>query len=128
VLAGRADRIGSTVGVLCRSFGLWSLHVCRIVYVVEESNGLKDRFGFAYGTLPHHFERGEERFVVEHDHRDERVWYEVRMLCRPGHLLSRLGDPIVRRLQRKFGVLTKSAMRRAVALSPNCDVAAATAP
>jgi uncharacterized protein (UPF0548 family) len=107
--------VGSTVGILCRSFGLWSLHVCRIVYVVDEPAGSVERFGFAYGTLPRHMERGEERFVVEWDHCDNRVWYEVRMFCRPANWLARLGDPIVRRLQRKFGVLTKDTMLRAVA-------------
>jgi uncharacterized protein (UPF0548 family) len=115
---------GSTVGILCRSFGLWSLHVCRIVYVVDEPAGPVERFGFAYGTLPRHLEVGEERFVVEWDHRDNRVWYEVRMFCRPANWLARLGDPIVRRLQRKFGVLTKQAMLRAAALPENHVVAA----
>jgi uncharacterized protein (UPF0548 family) len=106
--------VGSTVGVLCRSFGLWSLHVCRIVYVVDEAGGAVDRFGFAYGTLPHHFECGEERFQVEWDRSDNRVWYEVRMFCRPRNWLARLGEPVVRLLQRKFGALTKEAMQRAV--------------
>jgi uncharacterized protein (UPF0548 family) len=106
---------GITVGILCRSLGLWSLHVCRIVYVVDEAAGSVERFGFAYGTLPLHMERGEERFVVEWNHRDDRVWYEVRMFCRPANWLARLSDPVVRRLQRKFGVLTKVAMQRAVA-------------
>jgi len=108
---------GSTVGILCRSLGLWSLHVCRIVYVVDESDRDVERFGFAYGTLPHHFECGEERFMVEWDHRDDRVWYDVRMFCHPTNWLARLGDSIVRRLQRKFGVLTKDAMQRAVAMN-----------
>jgi uncharacterized protein (UPF0548 family) len=105
---------GSTVGILCRSFGLWSMHVCRIVYVVDDSLGPAERFGFAYGTLPHHFECGEERFLVEWDHADNRVWYEVRMFCRPPNWLARLGEPIVCRLQKRFGVLTKKAMHRAV--------------
>ncbi len=33
---------------------------CRIVYCTDEPN----RFGFAYGTLPGHPERGEEAFHV----------------------------------------------------------------
>jgi len=105
----------STVGVLCRTFGLWTFHVARIVYVVDDSDGPVERFGFAYGTLPRHFERGEERFLVEWDRSDNRVWYEVRMFCRPAHWIARLGDPIVRRLQRQFGQVTKQAMLDAVA-------------
>jgi uncharacterized protein (UPF0548 family) len=119
---------GSTVGILCRSFGLWSLHACRIVYVVDEPAGTVERFGFAYGTLPRHLESGEERFMVEWDHADDRVWYEVRMFCRPSNWLARLGDPIARRLQQKFGMLTKVAMRRAVALPESDRIAAATSP
>ena len=34
---------------------------CRIVSVFKEV----DSFGFAYGTLPGHPERGEESFVLE---------------------------------------------------------------
>jgi uncharacterized protein (UPF0548 family) len=106
---------GSTVGILFRTCGLWSLHVCRIVYMIDECDGSIERFGFAYGTLPQHIECGEERFMVEWDRRDDRVWYEVRMFCRPSSWLAWLIDPVVRRLQRRFGRLTKLAMLRAVA-------------
>jgi uncharacterized protein (UPF0548 family) len=105
---------GSTVGVLIRRFGLWTFHVCRIVYVVDEADGPVNRFGFAYGTLPRHFECGEERFLVEWDRRDNQVWYEVRMFSRPANWFARIVDPIVRRMQRRFGVLTKKVMREAV--------------
>jgi uncharacterized protein (UPF0548 family) len=115
---------GTTVGVLCRTFRLWTLHVCRIIYVVDESSGPVERFGLAYGTLQRHFERGEERFLVEWDHRDDRVWYEVRMFCRPANWFARLVDPLVRRLQRKFGRLTKEALLEAVATSATIRVAA----
>ncbi len=106
---------GSTVGILCRSFGVWSLHVCRIVCTIDERDGSVERFGFAYGTLPRHIECGEERFTVEWDRLDDRVWYEVRMFCRPSSWLARLIDPVVRGMQRRFGRLTKLAMLRAVA-------------
>jgi uncharacterized protein (UPF0548 family) len=105
---------GSTVGVLCRTFGLWTFHVARIVYVIDDRDGPVERFGFAYGTLPRHFESGEELFLITWDRSDNRVWYEVRMFCRPNHWIARLGDTIVRRLQRKFGTLTKQAMLDAV--------------
>jgi uncharacterized protein (UPF0548 family) len=52
---------GSTVAVLARHLGFWSLHVARIVYVVDESR----KYGFAYGTLAEHAESGEEWFGVE---------------------------------------------------------------
>jgi uncharacterized protein (UPF0548 family) len=56
---------GTVVGVLGLHFGLWSLNACRIVYVIEEEGSLLKRYGFAFGTLPGHVERGEERFTVE---------------------------------------------------------------
>ncbi len=106
--------VGSTVGILCRTWGLWSLHAARIVYVIDESNDDVDRFGFAYGTLPRHIESGEERFLVEWDRSDDGVWYEVRMFCQPGSWLAKRADPFVRYFQRKFGRLTKQAMLDAV--------------
>src|SRR5690349_4348434 len=52
---------GATVAVVVSHLGFWSMNACRIVYVVEES----EKYGFAYGTLAEHAERGEERFMVE---------------------------------------------------------------
>jgi len=42
-------------------FGFWSLNAARIVYLIEE-DGPCEKHGFAYGTLPEHGERGEERW------------------------------------------------------------------
>ena len=36
---------------------------CRVIYIIDED----DRWGYAYGTLPHHVERGEESFIVSKD-------------------------------------------------------------
>jgi uncharacterized protein (UPF0548 family) len=85
---------GATV-VLVISLGI--LHVtvaCRVVYIVEEAN----RYGFGYGTLPHHPERGEEAFVVRRDARDG-VSFEIRGFSRPVHPLARAGAPISRAIQ-----------------------------
>jgi len=57
-------KVDATVAVLISHFGFWSLNACRIVYEIDE-RGACERFGFAYGTLPQHGERGEERFSVE---------------------------------------------------------------
>jgi uncharacterized protein (UPF0548 family) len=76
---------GTVVGVLGRHFGLWSLNACRIVYVIEEeaAASLLRRYGFAFGTLPGHVERGEERFTVEWHRADDSVSYEVFAFARP---------------------------------------------
>jgi uncharacterized protein (UPF0548 family) len=93
---------GMLVGTLARVFGLWTVNVCRIVFVMDE-DGPATRYGLAYGTLPGHAEAGEERFVVEWRREDDSVWYDIRAVSKPGGILTRLGYPLVRRLQRRFG-------------------------
>ena len=40
-------------GTIAHVYGIWSINVCRVVYV-EESEAPTTRFAFAYGTLPGH--------------------------------------------------------------------------
>jgi uncharacterized protein (UPF0548 family) len=100
--------------VLIRHFGFWSLNGCRVVY------GLGDRmhgpaFGFAYGTLSNHAERGEEIFEVSHQAHSDEVVYRIRAASQPRAVLARAGYPLVRRLQARFRRDSGEAMRRAVA-------------
>jgi uncharacterized protein (UPF0548 family) len=104
---------GQMISIVAHTFGMWSRHFCRIVYVVDET-GPVARFGFAYGTLAEHAERGEERFLVESHHSDNSVWYDVLAFSRPRHVLAWLGYPLVRRTQRRFARDSSSAMLRAV--------------
>jgi uncharacterized protein (UPF0548 family) len=104
-------RVGSTVAVVARHYGFWSLNASRVVYVVDD-RGAQPRFGFAYGTLPEHAETGEERFTVELRPADETVWYEIYAFSRPNGL-ARVGYPFSRRLQKRFARDSKEAMRRA---------------
>ena len=106
-------RTGEVVAVVARALGLWWLNACRIVSVVEE-NGPVQRFGFAYGTLPGHAGSGEERFLIELDRADDSVWYDILAFSRPNHFLIRLGYPIVRRLQKRFGRESAAVMRKVV--------------
>ena len=103
---------GDVVAVLYRArpFFLWMLFPARVVYRVDEPR----RFGFAYGTLPDHPERGEERFLVEWNQADDSVWYDLLALSRPGHWLARLGYLYARYEQAKFRRLSGAAMQRAV--------------
>ena len=94
---GVAIETGATVAVKARAFGTWSLNACRVVYVIDEPR----RFGFAYGTLPDHVERGEERFLIEWLD-DDSVWYDILALSRPQHPLVKLSGPLARRLQKRF--------------------------
>jgi uncharacterized protein (UPF0548 family) len=104
---------GQVVAVVARLFGLWWLNACRIVYVVDEEAPIK-RYGFAYGTLPGHAESGEERFTVEWHGADDAVWYDILAFSRPQLLLTRLGYPVARRVQRRFTRDSAAAMRKAV--------------
>jgi uncharacterized protein (UPF0548 family) len=104
---------GEVVAVMGRAVGVWWLNACRIVSVVDEA-GPVSKFGFAYGTLPGHVESGEERFLVEWDRGNDGVWYDILAFSRPHHVLTRLGYPVVRRLQRRFGRDSAAAMLRAV--------------
>ena len=103
---------GATVAVKTRTGGLWSLSAARVVYVIDEEGPLR-RFGFAYGTLPDHVERGEERFLIEWNASDDRVWYDILAFSQPRHPLVKLGSPYARRLQRRFARDSLLVMRSA---------------
>jgi uncharacterized protein (UPF0548 family) len=105
---------GAVVGVLGSHFGLWSLNACRIAYAIEEERPPLERYGFAFGTLPSHVERGEERFTVEWHRADDSVFYEVFALACPAHPLARVGPPFVRMIQRRFAASSLRAVAAAV--------------
>jgi uncharacterized protein (UPF0548 family) len=103
--AGIPIATGEVAGVIVRAFGVHFLNAARIVYVIDEPR----RTGFAYGTLPGHAERGEERFLVEHL-ADDSVWFDLLAFSRPRYWLARLAQPLARRLQRRFARLAKQRM------------------
>jgi uncharacterized protein (UPF0548 family) len=67
---------------------------CRIVVVVDEPN----RYGFAYGTLSIHPERGEEAFVVSRDEGGN-VRLDIDGVSRPTQPLARLVPPLADHMQ-----------------------------
>ena len=101
---GVVIEVGAIVAVKARAFGTWSLNACRVVYVIDESR----RFGFAYGTLSDHIERGEERFSIEW-REDDSVWYDILAFSLPRHPLVRASAPLARGLQKRF---SRDSMRR----------------
>ncbi len=103
--------VGSTVGILTRQLGVWSLNACRIVYLIDEEIPIR-RYGFAYGTLPGHAERGEELFTVEW-RQDDSIWYVVYAFSRPNHLLTAASYPFARMLQKRFARDSQRAMLNA---------------
>ena len=111
-------QVGTDVAVSVHHFGFYSLNACRIVYIVDEDDPMK-RLGFAYGTLAEHAERGEERFTVEWNRDDDSVWYEIFAFSRPQKMLTRLGYPLSRLLQKRFAEGSKLAMLQSVNKQPS---------
>ena len=105
--------VNAAVGILAHHFGFWSLNVSRIVYVIDESGPI-EKFGFAYGTLTSHIERGEERFTVRWHRDDDSVWYDILAFSRPNQYLIKFSQPIARRLQKRFAKDSLKAMTKAV--------------
>lgn len=106
-------RAGGTVAIVARTLGLWWFNACRIAYVVDE-DGTVRKLGVAVGTLPKHFGTGEERFLVEWNHTDDSVWYEILAFSRPHGILARLGYLWFRRVQDRFRRDSAEEMQRAV--------------
>lgn len=104
---------GTTVAVLVRHAGLWSLNGCRVVYSVGDARSCA---GFAYGTLTNHAEMGEEIFQVSIAPGSEEVTYEIRAVSKPRAALARIGYPYVRFCQSRFRRDSIAAMRRAVGI------------
>ena len=103
-------QLETSVAVVVRHLGFWSVNISRIVYVVNEET----RYGFAYGTSLCHSEEGEERFLVEYDKATDEVWYDLYAFSKPRHPLALIGYPIARHLQKRFARESLAAMKRAV--------------
>ena len=108
--------VGTVVAVLFRHLGFWSLNGCRVLYSVDAGHGAS-RFGFVYGTLTSHAVAGEELFEVFIDAETDEVRYRIRATSWPRAPLARVGQPILRALQRRFRRQSVAAMTRAVETS-----------
>lgn len=108
---------GQTVLILAQTWGVYSLSASRILECIDEAveheGGFIHHFGFSYGTLMHHVEKGEERFTVEHHAHDDSVWYDLLAFSIPVHPLARVGYMASRAAQRRFARDSKAAMVRA---------------
>ena len=102
---------GEPIAVLGRAFGLWWINACRIVYTIDNrsdqagqplDSAKELQFGYAHGTLPEHIAAGEERFLIEMDS-DQAVWLDILAFSRANTALARLGYPVMKREQRRFG-------------------------
>lgn len=95
-------KVGNTLATVCYAAGVWTVNPTRILSVTDESAVGRNRFGFAFGTLPGHVEQGEERFLVEWDKETDQVTYTIEAVSRPRHFLTWLAYPYTRLMQAKF--------------------------
>jgi uncharacterized protein (UPF0548 family) len=105
---------GETVAVEAHSLGLWSVNLSRILYIIDEPH----RFGFGYGTTPLHVERGEERFLLEHNQISGAVYYDLLAVSQPAHWMAWLGYPYTRSQQQRFARGSHRRIRQALTYSP----------
>jgi uncharacterized protein (UPF0548 family) len=116
---------GTVIACVPKLFGAWLINPCRVVYKIDERKEELTRFGLAYGTLPGHAAMGEERFLVEWYHADDTVWYDILAYSQPGHWLARIGYPVMRVFQKRYGRDSAQVMARACAtnnrLTNSCD-------
>lgn len=108
----RSIEPGTTVAVLIRHLGFWSLNGARVLDHVNVD--VTTAFGFVYGTLTNHAESGEELFEVSLDAQNGEVRYRIRAMSWPQSTLARIGQPIACALQGRFRRDSAAAMRRAV--------------
>lgn len=90
-------RVDAEIGYAARVLGVWWSYGCRIVSVIDEPR----RFGFVYGTIGNHAERGEEQFLIDFDPNGD-VVYSLFALSRPSRWFAWPGMPIARAAQARF--------------------------
>jgi uncharacterized protein (UPF0548 family) len=88
---------GGTVALSVRIGPVVDVFGCRIVQVVDEA----DRYGFAYGTLPGHPERGEESFVLDRNEPGS-VTFTVTVFAQGAQLVTRLAQPLTSAVSRRY--------------------------
>lgn len=108
-------QLGTTVAVLVRHLGFWSLNGCRIVYLLNEAEN-ESSFGFAYGTLTNHAELGEKLFEVQFNSESGEVTYRIRAVSKPRAALAVLGYPYTRLCQERFRRDSIAALKRGLIL------------
>ncbi len=104
---------GQEVAMLFQ-FGIWWWSSCRVIEVWDTPF----RYGFVYGTLYNHLEKGEEIFRVER-REDGSVWYCIEAFSQPRFWAARVAKPLARHFQRQFVRISKEAMVQHIRLNRN---------
>ncbi|HZT35622.1 MAG TPA: DUF1990 domain-containing protein [Nitrososphaera sp.] len=101
---------GTNLIVCARHIFLWSINACRIIYIIDESTSDKRRFGYGYGTLPIHSERGEERFLLEWERQSNAVTYQILAFSAANHMLVSIFWPLAKVIQDRFRFASVNAL------------------
>lgn len=94
---GKIPETDLTLTTTFQQFGLWWINGLRVVDVIDEPSF----YGFSYGTLTSHIERGEELFYTEMMP-DGKVYYGIKAFSEPRFWGARLIKPYARGQQRRF--------------------------
>jgi uncharacterized protein (UPF0548 family) len=87
---------GSTTLLLLNLGPIQMIAPCRVIHVIEANN----LFGFSYGTLPGHPERGEQSIIIER--KSEGSFMSIRAFSKPGSLATRISGPIAKKIQSAY--------------------------
>lgn len=98
---------GQNVSVIFFQLGLWWFNGSRVIDVLDEPN----YYGFSYGTLSSHVEKGEELFYVRIDEKGK-VFYGIKAYSWPSFWGARLFKPYARWQQRRFVADSIETMKR----------------
>lgn len=117
--------VGNILATVCYAAGVWTVNPTRILSVTDEVSADRNRFGFAFGTLPGHLALGEEGFTVEWNKGTGEVTYTIEAVSRPRHVLTWLAYPYTRMMQAKFRRLSGQQMRSRVENATSLGLATA---
>ncbi|MBF0193067.1 MAG: DUF1990 domain-containing protein [Magnetococcales bacterium] len=100
----------SLVGIVSHVMGVWSVNVCKIIYLVDEDGPIV-RFGMGYGTLPGHAICGEERLSVAFCRETGSVSFEIFSFSTESQLIAKISSFHLRNLQDRFAKDSAQRMR-----------------
>lgn len=105
--AEKEPEVGLNVAVFFYQLGLWWWNGSRIIAVIDRANF----YGFSYGTLSNHIERGEELFYTRQDEKGN-VFYGIQAYSQPRFWGVRLLKFYARKQQFRFVQDSMKRMRK----------------
>lgn len=114
VTGGLPPQPGQDVVVQARILGVRFTVASRVLEVHDHDVLGRARYGFTYGTLHSHVERGEELFEVWRDQATDEVGYRIHAMAAPGRWYAAVGRVVVDRYRARFRRDSGAAMERVV--------------